>query len=312
MKTYIRKIAMLILFLFVTTSETFALRRLGVLQAIPAVANIVFGINNVGGVLGIQAWERATFQNAANEVFNIGLSILAPLAQQLGNSYSTARNVVQGIAAAIEGIGNFITMINNMSNKSNAGDDVPHIAIARVVILDAAAPNPNAYVYPIPYLFLSGTTYPNAYSRWVSASIANINNANVNKFSVLCKFINSYGIGDPGAGGYCHSERAIGLCLTAQPIMQDQFCLQNIVNYHNTTHFNNQARCAIIQIKTSRQICNSCQNFWMGDAWIHNNVFHGQYTVGAVLYDAFALILRVIPNTSLRVQTRTDGQVLGR
>jgi hypothetical protein len=310
MKIYIRKITTLILFLFATTSEIFALRRLGAPPAIPPAANIVFGVNNANVPLGIQAWENATFQNAANEVFNTGLAQPQANAQEAEHNYATARDIVQNIAVAIGGIGNFMTMINAMSNRSNTSNDVPHIAVARVIILDATAPNPNAYVYPIPYLFLSGTTYPNAYYRWIHANIANINNANANNISVLCKFINSYGISDAGAGGYCHSERAIGLCLAAQPLILDPFCLQNIVDYHNAVHRANRAAHVIIQIKTSRAICNGCQNFWMGDAWILEDAFCGQHA-GGVPYDAFALLSHIIL-ASLRVQTRVAGQVLGR
>jgi hypothetical protein len=314
MKTCVlQKIIIFILFAFVTTKEVIALRVLAAAPAIPAVANITFGVNNANAPLGIQAWENATFQNTANEVFNTGLVQPPANAPQLENDYSAVMNTVQNIAAAIGGTANFTTMVNAMSNRSNAGNDVPHVAVIRVVILDSAAPNPNAYVYPIPYLFLSGNDYMGAYDRWTrhttQQNIQRIDTADNNRFANICVVINDYGI--DGGQNYCHSERAIGLCLDTQ--FNDPFHLQNIVNYHNATYnaAANQANSVIIQIKTSLAICPGCQNFWMGEAWILGNSFCGQHAGGGQ-YDVFASLQGAIQNVSLRVRRRHAGQILGR
>lgn len=293
------------LIFFTNTEALRTLQRINVIDAEPV--NISFGIpDTADNPLSIQEWNNSTFEKATTEVFETSIFTQNPRSP---NFYIKSRGVIERIlqrAKRTIDIPNenrtdeFISMICHMSRLSFWGHSVPHIAIARILVFDARN---NAYVYSIPYLFLSGSDYNNALNRWFSNKIVHIREANANGLNQICKVINDFGVSDSGAGGYCHSERAIGLFLAEE-------YLQFIVNLHNRIYPHNIAQNILIQIKTSLKMCNSCQNFWCGDAWIKNAKFRGQHAGERARYDLPKRLNAIMP-FSLRVTRRNANTILG-
>lgn len=305
----IKRLFIFFLFFLIFSTNTEALRTLRLINEVVEPDIISFGIpaGTTDNPLSIQEWNNSTFENAATEVFETSIFTPNPHSP---NFYKDSRRVVERIlqqARRTINIPNgnrtdeFISMICHMSRLSFWGHSVPHIAIARILVFDTEN---NAYVYSIPYLFLSGSDYNNALNRWFSNEIVHILEAHTNRLSQICKVINDFGVSDPGAGGYCHSERAIGLFLAA-------VYLKSIVNLHNRIYPHNIAKNLLIQIKTSLKMCNSCQNFWCGDAWIKEAKFRGQRVREGVKYDLPKLLKAIIPSFSLRVTRRNGNIVLG-
>lgn len=139
-------------------------------------AAVNFGIvPGAGAALGINDWDNATFHDAANEIFNLGLpfaggiiAAAAPPAQNLVNAYNASFNGMhnpvalpaQGIMPRINGAGgggfninHFINFLDWISEERlRGGFFAHHIALVRVVLTDAAG----NHSYPIPYIFVSG------------------------------------------------------------------------------------------------------------------------------------------------------------
>ena len=303
----INRLFIFFLFFLIFFTNTEALRTLQPINEVVEPDIISFGIpGTADNPLSIQEWNNSTFENAATEVFETSTFTQNPHSP---NFYINSRGIVERIlrrARRTINIPNgnetdeFISMICHMSRLSFWGYNVPHIAIARILVFDTEN---NAYAYSIPYLFLSGSNYNNAFDRWFSNEIVHILEAHTNGLSQICKVINDFGVSDPGAGSYCHSERAIGLFLAAE-------YLQAIVNLHNRIYPHNIAQNILIQIKTSLKMCNSCQNFWYGDAWIKEAMFRGRNAGERARYDLPALLNAIIP-FSLRVTRRNGNTILG-
>ncbi|MDR2107754.1 MAG: hypothetical protein LBO73_04555 [Holosporaceae bacterium] len=144
--------------------------------------------------------------------------------------------------------------------ESNA--NVPHIAVARVVITDATN---RVYSYVLPYLFLSGLNGNSAENRFCSAGLAT-------EFDTVKEntiYIGTYGRQSQREAEngypypYSHSETAVGLFLLNN--------LQTIINEHNGQNAGHPPAHITVEIKTIRSMCLNCQNFWRNLTYLNGN-----------------------------------------
>lgn len=120
--------------------------------------------------IGINEWDNASFYTVLSESFNktrLNKFVIQMDCDEddISQTYRDVYDKIYGDNGIIKKMmdnnadeaiteNRFIEFIDIINRKSREGENVPHIALSRVVIVDAEN---NTYSYPIPYLFISGT-----------------------------------------------------------------------------------------------------------------------------------------------------------
>jgi hypothetical protein len=249
-----------------------------------------------GAAFSVSHWDNATFADVAAEIFNFQ-------GNAGGRNLEQEYNRLHGIQFQ-----DFTTCIIEAKQAfvSRERLGLPHIALARVVVMDA--PPGNIVAYPIPYVFFSkeqvqtglGFLYRNR--DLIPHLPLDILTNRQNK--ELFKSIFSYGYTteERREQSFAHSERVVGLCLNSTA---DHFRLSNIVADYNAVHV---AATAVIQIKTALASCSYCEDFWSDDAGVEGVSFCESRDL---VYDIRASLSRSshldTTHLYLRVQTEIRG-----
>ncbi|MDR2645990.1 MAG: hypothetical protein LBC04_02325 [Holosporaceae bacterium] len=250
------------------------------------------------------------------------------------NDYIIVENAINGVpgflnsinapfAGGVLTIAHFVNFLDCVSKRSREGENVPHLALARVVVYDAAN---NAFAYPVPYVFISSGGGPASFANIRAQALADFNaalaaagagplgvgaagaavaaiaaggvvppeaiNLHIANSIIgpavamplgnICVGILNYIAGATSMASYAHSERAIALCLDDGGVGGN--FLANVIAAHNALYpvVNAVAR-VIIQIKTSRPICEHCQDLWRDNAhFVPPNTFCGHNNIGGI------------------------------
>lgn len=272
MNFFIKKIICCLL--FVTFAHSPALMRLESPPVTVPSMNDAPTLPSGGVALSIRDWDHATFEEAANEIFNFQGRVA-------GRALEQEYNRLHGLQFQ-----NFIDCIVEAKQLvvSGRGHNPPHVALARVVVMNSA--DTNIVAYPIPYVFFSKEQVQICLGSWFRnrVDIQHLPDDIAVEKRELFKSISSYGFTSEAGREqhFAHSERAVGLCLNSTT---DNFRLSNIVNDYNISHdvqfvagggiVPNAAARIIIQIKTALPICEFCQDFWNDHAGFEGMVFIG-------------------------------------
>ncbi|MBR1734767.1 MAG: hypothetical protein IJ730_04890 [Alphaproteobacteria bacterium] len=179
-----------------------------------------------------------------------------------------------------------------------ANPNIPHVAICRITIISK---NNIGYVYPIPYLFLSGSE-DSSEKRLMQASIKIV--------IPFIKTLTSYKIEVSSQQYYAHSERVIAMCLKDP---NEPFSLQNIVQFHNSKYPADPANSAVIQLKNAKPSCKGCKKCWtLGDNIVETeegkNLFCSPKKIEG---ETFSPQTSLQINHSYRVSNITDSNIEG-
>ncbi len=199
----------------------------------------------------VEDWNKVSFKEALLEIF----PYIAPLYAFGHTKFSERYKIIYDtIISKFGNITNFVEEIEKQRELAVA-HHCDHIAIARVIV-HLNSPN-LCYVYPIPYLFVSGNTLSNTKKYGFKEMIKHTRIENPN---IIFKVIDDFGINSfNGDQNFNHSERAIGLCL----LYDDVFNIENFLSFHDLKNID----AITVQIKTIYEMCTSCRDFWEGTAY---------------------------------------------